>query len=188
MVDQKASWLEWLAPERFNNQNLLRIVTFFVFHSPCPGLSAMGRTLEEYGWHTPWKKPFYLNKQLKKASESNCLLYPAASNVTIDEELEKASLSGNFAEADFSYERICFVDKKSNYFMSVFYHLRNAFAHCRLNMIEINSECVFLLEDVQPKSGQLILTARMVLRESTLLKWIDIIESGEHGYVANKAI
>ena len=40
-------WLQWIAPERFNDIDLQRIVTFFVFHSPCKELSAMSKTLDE---------------------------------------------------------------------------------------------------------------------------------------------
>ena len=68
--------------------------------------------------------------------------------------------------------------------MSVFYHLRNAFAHCRLNMIDVNGESVFIIEDVQSskKRDKLKVSARMILRKSTLLKWIDLIENGEQEY------
>lgn len=61
-------WLQWIAPERFNDIDLQRIVTFFVFHSPCKELSAMSKTLDEYGWKKPWQKPYWLNKQLIQAS------------------------------------------------------------------------------------------------------------------------
>ena len=68
--------------------------------------------------------------------------------------------------------------------MSVFYHLRNAFAHGRLNMVDVDGECVFLFEDIQEnkKKGEIKVTARMILRKSTLLKWIEIIENGEKEY------
>lgn len=184
-VERKASWLEWIAPEYFLNERLMRIVTFFVFHSPCPSLSSMGRTLEEYGWHNPWRKPFYLSKQLKRAATNFDLLYSASTLDSLEDALKKANLSEGFSTADLSKECICFYDSNKNQFMSVFNHLRNAFAHCRLNMVEVDNECVFLLEDVCPKKqgSSLKLSARMVLRESTLLKWINIIEAGEKEYI-----
>lgn len=189
-VERNASWLEWIAPEYFQNERLMRIVTFFVFHSPCPTLSSMGRTLEEYGWNEPWKKPYYLNKQLKRAATNFELLYSASTFDAMDKALISANLAEGFSTADLTTERICFYDKYKNQFMSVFCHLRNAFAHCRLNMVEIDGECVFLLEDVCPnkKSDSLKLSARMVLRESTLLKWIDIIEGGEKPFQIESSI
>ncbi len=39
--------------------------------------------------------------------------------------------------ANLQKERIVVYNKKKNQFISVFYHLRNAFAHGRLNMIDI---------------------------------------------------
>lgn len=59
--------------------------------------------------------------------------------------------------------------------------LRNAFAHCRLNMVDSDGECVFIIEDVKANKNdnKVKVSARMILRKSTLLKWIDLIEHGE---------
>lgn len=79
---------------------------------------------------------------------------------------------------------ICAVDNQKNQFMSVFYHIRNAFAHGRLNMVDVDGDCVFILEDVQPnkKEEKLKVSARMIIKKSTLLRWIDIIEGGQTEY------
>lgn len=181
-------WLEWIAPEEFNNKELFRIVIFYVFHSPCTELSAMGKSLEAYNWHTPWRKPYYLNKQLKQAASNFDLLFSANGYDTMSEALEKADLKDDFP-SDLSRERICIYDNKDNQFMSVFYHIRNAFAHGRLNIVDSEGECVFVLEDIvkikkRPQHPKV--SARMILRRSTLLKWIEIIEAGECEYDKNK--
>lgn len=181
-------WLEWIAPEEFHNEELFRIVIFYVFHSPCTGLSAMGKSLADYKWHKPWCKPYYLNKQLKQASSNFNLLFSAKSYDKMSEALGKADLNDNFPN-DLSRERICIYNNENNQFMSVFYHIRNAFAHGRLNIVDSNGECVFVLEDIVPnkKSPQCQkVSARMILRRSTLLKWIDIIEAGECKYIKNE--
>jgi len=182
-TERNPSWLQRLAPSKFDDKELFRIVIFFVFHSPCEGLSAMGKSLQEYGWSTPWNKPFYLNKQLKQVVNNNNFLAAAKTYDEMDKHLKKVNLKDNFP-SDFSIERICIYDKKDNHFLSVFYHLRNAFAHCRLNMVDVDGECVFILEDVEPNrnSENLKISARMILKKSTLLKWIDIIEGGEKEY------
>ena len=181
--DRNPDWIRWIAPEHFNDQDLFKIVIFFVFHSPCSNLSSMGKTLDEYGWSAPWRKPYYLNKQLRQAATSYELIYSAKGYDEMDAALEKADLKETFP-SDFSRERICIYDNQGNQFLSVFYHIRNAFAHCRLNMVDVDGECVFILEDVQPKknSNQLKVSARMILRKSTLIKWIDLIENGECEY------
>ena len=184
-TDRNADWLKWIAPEKFNDEDLFRIVIFYVFHSPCPDLSSMGRSLKEYGWTAPWRKPYYLNKQLKQASTNQNLLFTAENYDAMSDALEKASLRENFP-SDLGTERICIYDYKKNQFLSVLYHLRNSFAHCRLNMMNIKGDCIFILEDAIPKSKKepntMKVSARMILRKSTLLKWIDIIESGEKVY------
>lgn len=175
VADKNAKWLQWIAPEKFDDRDLFRIVIFFVFHCPCKGLSAMGKSLDEYNWHKPWEKPFCLNKQLKQVSLSDKLIYSAKSYDKLDEQLIKANLAENFP-SDFNTERIA-IYNNDNQFMSIFYHIRNAFAHCRLNMVDVDGECIFVLEDVSTKFKRV--SARMILRKSTLLKWIDIIEGGE---------
>ena len=174
------NWLKWIAPEKFNDKDLFRIVVFFVFHSPCEGLSARGKLLTEYGWNTPWKKPYWLNKQLRQASSNYELLFSASSYALMDKALDDANLKDNFP-SDLNRERIAIYDVKKNQFQSVFYHIRNAFAHGRLNMIDLNDECIFVFEDVR-KAKKPNISARMILRKSTLLKWIDLIEGGEKEY------
>ena len=186
-TDFNAEWLQWIAPEKFNDAELFRIVTFFVFHSPCPGLSSMGKPLSAYNWNKPWRKPFYLNRQLRQAASTYNLLFSASTYENMREALSKANLLERFPD-DIKTERICIYDKMQNQFLSVFYHIRNAFAHCRLNMVDVDGECVFILEDVQPKknSNQLRVSARMILRKTTLLNWIDIIEAGEKEFSQNE--
>jgi hypothetical protein len=182
-TDQKPDWLNWIAPDKFDDHDLFKIVVFFVFHSPCKNLSAMGKSLSEYGWNTPWRNPYYLNKQLRQAASTYELLYSAESYDKMSDALEKADLNDKFP-SDLSRERICIYDKQKNQFLSVFFHIRNAFAHCRLNMVDVDGECVFILEDVVSikKSEQVKVSARMILRKSTLLKWIDLIKNGECEY------
>lgn len=186
-TNRNPEWLEWIAPEEFCDKELFRIVIFFVFHSACTNLSSMRKSLSEYGWSNPWKKPYYLNKQLKQVSKSERLIFSVDSYNAMSDGLEKADLNSTFP-SNLSCERICIYDCQDNQIMSVFYHIRNAFAHCRLNMVDVEGECVFILEDVQPKANkdELKVSARMILRKNTLLKWIEIIENGESEYVEVK--
>lgn len=182
-TERNPGWINWIAPDSFNDKDLFRIVIFFVFHSPCAHLSSMRKTLLEYGWTAPWKNPYYLNRQLRQVASNYELLFSAKGYDEMDVALEKADLKDTFP-SDFSRERICIYDNQRNQFLSVFYHIRNAFAHCRLNMIDVDGECVFVLEDVQLNKNcdQLKVSARMILRKSTLLRWIDLIENGEREY------
>lgn len=180
-VNRSEPWLRWIAPEEFADAELFRIVTFFVFHSPCPNISSMGKSLSEYGWNAPWKKPYYLNKQLRRAASNYNILYSATSCDTLEAALVKANLDVGIP-SDLTTERIAIVDSKKNQFQSVFCHIRNALAHCRINMVEVNGECVFVMEDTKKSGERLNVSARMIIRKSTLLNWINIIEGGENEY------
>lgn len=176
-------WINWISSEQFNDQDLFKIVIFYVFHTPCSQLSCMGKSLSDYGWHNPWKKPYFLNRQLRQASSAHQLIYSAEKCDELDKFLSAANLKDNFP-SDLSNERICIYDNKKNQFNSIFYHIRNALAHCRLNMVDVENECVFIFEDVASvkNSKDKEVRARMILKKSTLLKWIHIIENGEREY------
>lgn len=182
-TERNPNWINWISSDNFNDSDLFRIVIFFVFHSPCENISSMGKSISEYGWSAPWKKPWYLNRQFRQVASNYEILYSADAYSAMDAALQKAELKDNFP-SDFSRERICIYNNQKNQFLSVFYHIRNAFAHCRLNMVDVDGECVIAFEDVQPngKSDDLKVSARMILRKSTLLKWIELIEKGECEY------
>lgn len=66
--------------------------------------------------------------------------------------------------------------------MSICYHIRNAFAHGRLAMYDYKNceDIVFVLEDGVKKNGEFQVRSRMVLKKSTLIKWMQILKSGTY--------
>lgn len=174
VAKEKPEWVKRLPAKEFVDEELIKIITFYLFHSPCNGLSAMQKSLKDYNWHTPWRLPYKLNSQLKQASSNFNLIFSAKSYATLDEALKKADLLDNFP-SNLKCERIGVYDNKSNQFISVFYHIRNAFAHGRFCI----KENTFVFED---KYGTKV-SARMILKKKTLLKWIEIIEGGEKEYL-----
>ena len=61
--------------------------------------------------------------------------------------------------------------------------------HCRLNIVDVDGECYFVMEDIikekQKGTYRQKVTARMILRKKTLLNWIDVIEAGEKEFKAS---
>ena len=125
----------------------------------------MSKSLVEYGWNAPWRKPQYLQRRLKAASTNADLLFSAETIDDMRQALEKAELLEDIT-ANIEVERIAVYNNKKNQFMSVFYHLRDAFAHGRLNMVDIGLEddYVFIFEDVTKRKELYKVTARMILR------------------------
>lgn len=192
-VQKQADWLQPIPSEILMSENFIRILRFFVFDSIVEGVSARGKSLEDdYSWTNPWAKPYYLNKQLKQLSTDESLLFSASVYVqkkdskkiveTMDEALDKANMK-IFPET--SFERICIYNNRKNQILSTFAHIRNSFAHCRFNIVQDEGKTVYCFEDVDPKKdsqGKVKVSGRIVLFETTLLKWIELIESGEREY------
>lgn len=180
-TDIQPKWLKWIVPEKFNDTDLFRIVIFYVFHCPSEKSSYMRKSLKEYGWNTPWRKPYKLNKQLINVTNNEHFIYSSSTLKDLDLALDKADLVASFPN-NIALERVAIYDNKKNQFESILCHIRNAFAHCRINMIDFNNECIFVLEDGRPNSkdkSKFEVSARMILKKKTLLKWIEIIENGE---------
>ncbi len=102
---------------------------------------------------------------------------------SIKEELQKADLQF-FPPKSISADKICIYINRSNQLMSIFSHIRNSFAHGRFNIVDFNGEQFYIFEDVAEQKNPHItkISARMILRTSTLLKWIQIIEGGRKSY------
>lgn len=183
-VDAIPTWMIDTSVEEYD-KDFIKIIDFFQFHSPVPGQSARCKTLAEYGWIDPWKKPYWLNKQLRQMSSNYDLLFTAKSGGEMEENLERADLIDAFPN-DLGRERICVADNKNNQFMSVFYHIRDAFAHGRFYITEFENHKTFVMEDVTPGLGKKPVSARMIIRKDTLLAWISLIENGEKLYTKIK--
>lgn len=176
----KLSWVDDKSADYFDDENFRKIYNFFVTNTPCEDLSSRAITLQEYGWKTPWRKPFYLNKQLKFACSNLDYLFFPKNRYEFLATLEKADLKDAFPK-NIDIERICVSASNRSQFMSVFAHIRNAFAHGRFKVVPVNDlpDSVFIFEDIAKNNK---ISARMILRKSTLLKWIPIILGGERKF------
>lgn len=179
-TDYQAKWIAGLEKDSFQKPELNKFITFFLFHSPCSQLSAMSKTLLEYGWDDPWKKPQSLRKRLVSLSTNPNLVFSAQSVNDMQQALKKSNLSDDFP-GNHNTEQIALYNNMYNQFMSVFYHLRNAIAHGRFTLIDIgadNGDYIIAFEDINKNKDEFRVTARMTLLKSTLDKWIDTIEAG----------
>lgn len=167
LVDSKASWIDKETDNKLMSAEIQKIINFYVLHVPCEDLSARATVL---------KNTYKLKKEMH-LMDSNFFFMAEVWN-EMKPVLEDAGLSKNFPPKKYE-EKIC-VYKKDNQLVSVFSHIRNSLAHGRFNIIDFNSETFFILEDSGTKNR---VSARMILKKSTLLKWIEAIEGGEKAYV-----
>lgn len=160
------------------------LLRFFVVETPAPGLSNRSVSVSEYGWDAPWRKPQYLNKKLKAASSNNSLYWSAAAVGDMEQALRNADLFDCAGIESKPFESAVFYDAKSNQTISLFYHLRNGFAHGRFCAFKSKGDIWFAIEDVAGKrkddpAGDIKrLTARILIKNSTLCKWMKLIKAG----------
>lgn len=177
------NWIKRKVPDSYADEGLQKIILFFVINTPCSELSSSSIAIETYGWN----KSVWVNDKLKNKLSSVAELKRGSTFVVAKKRddmkaaCKQANLSKGF-HAQRDIERIVIYKNKSNEFYSVCSHIRNSLAHGRLAMYPVqNQDIVFVLEDGVKRNGLFEVRSRMVLKKTTLLEWIRIIESGPKG-------
>lgn len=187
-VAQKPKWPNNSILKKYDDEALSRIVMFYVFYSPGSKTTYLARKIKEYyEWSNPWRSPYQLDKQLQNGNE---ITIKHSDNLDkLDNNLKEIGLK-KFPISELSSYReiICVYKPKSSncaIFDEVFRHIRNSLAHGRFLIYPIDDkDFIFELEDVQKDStdNKYKVSARMLIKKSTLIRWIDIIEGGEKKY------
>lgn len=175
-------WLDTIVADRHCDNDLYKIILFFVIFSPCPKYCTQGRTLQFYNWKD---KPWSTNKYLKDKLDSGVFSdkkkhFQCADQIPkLVDAVRKADLGDDFY-LHREIERVAFTSTESSEYMSLFHHIRCALAHGRIAMFEDQgtADVIFVMENGIDSGADFQVKARMVLRKSTLLKWIDIITKG----------
>ncbi len=152
----------------FEDKNFARVYRFYVIETPVVGVSARGKSFKERGVNmislcaamkreTPFLKEYWFEKAAKDVPE--CCRERGIH--------EKASMSQEIVIHTVN-DQHC-----SGKTDSLFYAIRCAFAHGSFAIHHYRSEKYYILENCD--KGKI--KARMILRESSLLKWIDVVEA-----------
>ena len=176
-------WIKRRVPENYADDSLRDLIMFFVINTPCKDLSSSSIDLKDYGWG----KDIWTNEKLKKALfqiagiERGSTFVVTQSTKEMKSACEKAGLKKNFHK-NRDREKIVIYKGRYNEFLSICYHIRNAFAHGRLAMYDYENgkDIVFVLEDGVKKNGEFQVRSRMILKKSTLIKWMQILKSGKY--------
>jgi hypothetical protein len=187
-------WIEsTILEESLREQNeatdLYRIMLFFVIEAPWskPPKSPHSAIIESK-WNTEIWSDGNLEKQLLSSSTdviklSSARTYGEMSKILEENGLQDSNYASNKNEF-LSVERLTLLDKgkKTEIFFGILRHIRNSLAHGRFTIIDHGNERMFILEDVCTDSkrrnkdtGQYPVSARMVVRSSTLLRWVKIL-------------
>jgi hypothetical protein len=174
-------WIKKRVPNEYADESLKDLIMFFVINTPCTDLSSSSIDLSDYGWSKDiWKNDKLKNALFRVAEiERESTFVVAHRTNEMKSACEKASLKKNF-HRNRDKERIAIFKGRYNEFLSICYHIRNSFAHGRLAMYDYENgkDIMFVLEDGVKKNGEFQVRSRMVLKKSTLIKWMQILKSG----------
>ena len=175
-------WIKKKVPDDYADDILKEIILFYVINTPCIDLSSSGISLSTYGWSTNvWQRGKLKTVLFKIAGlEREKTFFVAHKTDEMKKVCKKANLSKDFHK-NRNEERIAIYKGSYNEFLSICYHIRNAFAHGRLALYdyEKGKDVVFVLEDGLKKGDKFQVRSRMILKKSTLKQWMDIIKSGK---------
>lgn len=171
-------WIKRKVPDSYADDDLRRIVLFYVINTPCVALSSSGIPLTEYGWKKDVWKTGKLKEMLFSVAslKKNSTFFLVKKLDEIKNACERANMKKAFHKNRDVEKIVIYKPNNYNEFTAVLYHIRNALAHGRLAMYESFDGIVFVLEDGVKKGDHFYVRSRMILKKSTLLKWIDILE------------
>lgn len=183
-VRERPCWLERGIGVEESMRHYNRLTKFYVVGNPAPGLSARRLDLKGLGWNAPWSKPEYLNRKMKDKVRDGDFLWSAKACDEMEEALRKADMLDEWVDWSAPRERAVLYNCKNNQMLSLLYHVRNSLCHGRFTFFKRNRTIWIALEDVtKSRKGSPVgmwkqLSARMVLRHSTLLSWQKLILAG----------
>lgn len=171
------------------SSNFQRIIEFYVFSTPCDLVSSSSHGLSGRNWGTkPWSKTrlrsyllqvgeFEVGKNYFKVTKGS---KKEGTKSDMNEKIASCHLNGTFHTKS-ENGIVFFSSGKYAEFIDIFYYIRCALAHGRF-IISDASDPVYILEAAKKhKEGsntRSIVTARMIIKESTLINWANIIDSG----------
>lgn len=163
-----------------STDNFFTILKFYVFSTPCLGVSSSGISMKEYKWgNDVWKKKDLRNHLMRVANLENNYNFGKAKTLNdISRVIKMVSLTGAFQKKR-EMNRVAFYnDGKYPDFLQIFYYIRCALAHGRFEIYQDNQDIIYVMEAVKKSGDKYALRARMVIKEKTLIEWCQIIERG----------
>lgn len=182
-------WLDTEVPLEYEDKGLFELIRFFVFYSPCKAQSSRSRPLSTYGWkEKPWYGKSYLKEPLDKIIFGDDVrrFYVADQKTDFLNKISGHDFSNDFYNHR-TQQRVALVKVSDgtscSEYMSLFHHIRNSLAHGRLAMYPAHgNDIMFIMEDGgvvgSEKDDNFEVTARIVILKSTLLKIIQLLQSG----------
>lgn len=159
------------------DKNFLKIIEFFLFECPVvfpkskKRVSQRAKSLEEHGWQGDTLRLLLTNM---KNNASNHLIYSKGKAEDFDVVKQTENCENTTSLSDRHFEMMYFiVHNELKETRTIFYYIRNAFAHGSFSVYSNNDDPIYYLENMN--KGKVY--GRFRLKEKTLLKWINLFNS-----------
>lgn len=174
----------WLTNQIKNKtSNYYNLLDFYVINTICDRLSCKGKNVFKIGWEKKiCKKGTLRNKLLSVISDDSSIsehVFIAKTNAEIRRGFSKLNLDKQF-HAVREEKIVAYKKYNLNQIESIFYHIRNSFAHGRFQVYTSKTNGTFYVFEsgiIKKSIEKIDLKTRMVIKESILLKWIEIINN-----------
>ena len=182
MSTKKFKWINNNDTKYYDN-DFKELFIFYVINTPCTYVSDKNVDLETYGWNTEiWKSSRLKTTLYQVANLKRGFTSEITENLTELQEVYKNPLFADNFYKNRECERVAAniaycKDKKFSEFVSICYHIRNCLAHGKFEIYKDGDELIYVMEDYSTRAKKV--SARMVLKKSTLLKWMEILKSGK---------
>lgn len=176
IVNESEKWINTSIEHLGDKTMFIRILSFYLIHSPCKKGSYSRYPLEKYGWVKPWYKESFkkILDDIPSFSDSSFIYVQAQKDFMKKwNETEIGNAFYNIKKIEYA---VFTYAGESNPHLDLLHHIRNSLAHGRFATILHEREYYICFEDVNDDAGFLVVTARIVLKRSTLIKWIDTFE------------
>ena len=161
------------------NENFLQILNFFLLNCPVVfpksrrKVSQRAKSLEKIGW-TAHKLLTLLANMKSSATKTlkNNYFKSDKADFNVEETMSKCEQSSSYNDKHFEV-MVFVVNSELGETRTIFYYIRNAFAHGAFSVCEDDKNPVYYLESA--KDGKI--KGQFRLKETTLLEWIRLSTS-----------
>ena len=174
-----AEWWKKNSNTPLGDGNFQKIIEFYLFNCPCETekgseskgtksytrVSKRGVTLRSQGWTGGFLNTLLASMKHTSSGHLEYHTYNSKTDITT----EVKNLEATCSLSDPHFEMVVLSERSDmSKTSSIFYYVRNAFAHGSFSVVDVNGERVYYLESAKDDKVK----ARLRLRETTLLKWI----------------
>ena len=159
--------LKWNFTSEYNfkDENFSKIYKFFVIECPCEDVSVRGKSFKKIGCNMN-----SLNNALKKGTSFLEENWIRVNNSDIEQTIKEKNI---YEKVNMPLEIAIHTNRDKSKTKGLFYSIRCAFAHGAFSIHKCDGEQYYFLENKY--KGKL--KGRIVVKEQSLLSWIEIVKS-----------